>query len=294
MRCAYCPVGCRVCLQGKKEMVATTLFVCSNCLPADKKLSLWVLNSDDLGSCSYCGSKNLPVRSIKFVAQHMYGFIKNVYEPRSPDIDEFGLVSNIYTNTTQMLVDVFDYQDDAGAFSSDQVVNDLCDELSQFVGMKPHKIAWYEKKKDPHGDNLISSWTFFVGEITHRRRFLFLTPPAKNDNLILSRHTAQEILEIMADAIKDMNLVTTRESGEMVYRARISNDGAVFNNEKDLGAPDSENAKAGRMNPPGIPYFYAAEDDQTAYDEICGDSPDKQSTVYVGSWRTKKICNLWI
>jgi len=54
-------------------------------------------------------------------------------------------------------------------------------------------------------------------------------------------------------------------------------------NEKELGAPPSELANAGRMNPAGISYLYLAFDEKTALGEVLSGPP---STAAIGSFET--------
>ena len=42
------------------------------------------------------------------------------------------------------------------------------------------------------------------------------------------------------------------------------------------------------MNPPGIPYFYAADKLLTACAEVCVGTPEMLKTVYISTWSTRK------
>lgn len=264
-------------------------FVCPECLRADQVLSAWVNESEERGSCGYCGLKNQPIRSANEVANYMFGYIKDVYEPSAPSFLEIdGIKYDIvctYTDTISMLAEVFDYRGDPQVFSDNRLIGDLADTLRELAEFENDEIAWNTKVTDPHGAALIWSWEEFATEISYRRRFLFLA----SSMLPSSRHSALEILKILGDELQKRYLRTdVVKKGDMVYRVRVAKNGEVFNSEKDLGAPPAEKAAAGRMNPPGIPYFYAAFDQLTACAEVCSDAPNVIQVAYISAWQARK------
>ncbi|BBE50947.1 RES domain-containing protein [Ferriphaselus amnicola] len=268
-------------------------FVCPECLRGDKVLSDWVNASEERGSCSYCGLKNQPVRSANEVANYMFGYIKDVYEASVPSLLEIDGVKYdivcLYTDTNSMLAEVFDYQGDSGGFASDyRLIGDLADMLRDLAGFGNDEVAWNTKVADPHGEALIGSWIEFAAVISYRRRFLFLASMEAKDKLLLPRHSALEILKILGEELKERGLRKNVEKGKMVYRVRVAKNGEVFDDVKDLGAPSAEKAAAGRMNPPGIPYFYAAFDQLTACAEVCSDAPSVIHVAYISAWQTRK------
>jgi RES domain-containing protein len=75
------------------------------------------------------------------------------------------------------------------------------------------------------------------------------------------------MLEVVAEELAP--LIGIVDAGTRVYRARHLSDVEIEAMDAGMmGAPPKENASAGRMNPAGIPYFYASYDAQTALLEI--------------------------
>jgi hypothetical protein len=77
------------------------------------------------------------------------------------------------------------------------------------------------------------------------------------------------LLEI-AKLVDDLGLIKTIHAGHRLYRARPRADAHVkYRTAKELGPPPEESAtQTNRMNPPGIPMFYGAENATLAVAEI--------------------------
>ena len=56
--------------------------------------------------------------------------------------------------------------------------------------------------------------------------------------------------------------------GEILYRARITEEGKTKMRSNEMGCPPYKKASAGRANPLGIPYLYLCKDIKTTYYEI--------------------------
>src|SRR3546814_2028076 len=71
--------------------------------------------------------------------------------------------------------------------------------------------------------------------------------------------------------------------GTRVFRARMKERGDAWSPcAKELGAPPFDKARAGRMNPAGIPYLYVAFDTKTALREI-GESTAKPEATFMAT-----------
>lgn len=266
-------------------MSETSNCVCSDCMRGDEILSDLVRTRGQHGNCSYCSRNAHPVLPISDVAIFVLDHIKTVYEPRTVNLIEV-FKPNLDIGTNDILAEVLDYQGDVeGMLCNRELIGDLCAAIDALIA--PQK-AWMR----PDNYDLPWSWRDFVGEITYRRRFLFLSTAESNDSSFRPRHTAAEVLKIIADALVEMDLIASLDAGGKLCRARVAKNGENFSGERQLGAPSPEQAKAGRMNPPGIPYFYAASDHLTACAEVCGDIPETLNTVYVSTWEIKKNMKL--
>jgi RES domain-containing protein len=89
---------------------------------------------------------------------------------------------------------------------------------------------------------------------------------------MIGDHHYQEIevadmLEVLAEELTP--LIRVIDAGTRVFRARHLTDAEIAVMDAGMmGAAPKEYASAGRMNPAGIPYFYASYDPQTALLEI--------------------------
>ncbi|HEY9167495.1 MAG TPA: RES family NAD+ phosphorylase [Candidatus Kryptonia bacterium] len=96
---------------------------------------------------------------------------------------------------------------------------------------------------------LLDTWKNFKSEIVNQNRF-FIRSNIDVDLL-------NEILQ---------NKSHTYSTGKIFYRARISTNKGF--SASDMGKPPSEQSKAGRANPKGIPYLYLATDEKTTVYEV--------------------------
>lgn len=112
-------------------------------------------------------------------------------------------------------------------------------------------------------------WKGFKTEIMHGQRFFSFEAKSFLDWLF----AGAEEFETISYAPDNDSVIRTLSAGTAFYRARRCDSwGAV---EKVLGSPDNELgapprhlAKAGRMNPAGVPFFYGAFDRSTCIAEL--------------------------
>lgn len=128
---------------------------------------------------------------------------------------------------------------------------------------------------------LLSSWSSFEEVIKHKTRFHF--------GQIGEASTAgpQEIepgrmLGVLGERLRPY--ICALEVGTVVYRVRIRSTKETWKPcASELGAPPPDVARAGRMNPAGIPYLYMAFDMDTALREA-GVSSQTVGDVFVASF----------
>jgi RES domain-containing protein len=125
-----------------------------------------------------------------------------------------------------------------------------------------HWAAAYEH------ESLHDSWSAFAHAVKHHTRFHFGLAPNDPDAGPLDAAPGAVLPEIgiLAD---DLGLIAFVNVGTVLYRARIRRHGETWPADAgQLGAPPSDRASAGRINPAGISYFYAARGVQTALKEV--------------------------
>lgn len=282
-------------------MQSSCYVVCVKCISGDAILSDWVRDKGEAAVCSYCSQNTDPALPIADLAKLMLPHIETeyefyVYKPCVPsegtclgsqfeylkEFEDIGFNPGIEIHDA--LAEVLDYRSDPGGIPHGyQLIGDLSAALGELVSPKD---TWKKRTEAPDGAQIFLGWMQFVEEIQHRRRFLFWLNKKSTDNSFPQTDRVEDLLEHIGNVLK--NRFVPRLAGEIIYRARIAKNGENFSKREQLGAPKSEAATAGRMNPPGIPYFYAACDKLTACAEVCADTPDKINTVFVGSWKLKK------
>ena len=148
------------------------------------------------------------------------------------------------------------------------------------------ETLWYDKDDPPLDLSTLFveidlgfdiSWESFADYLKKERRFTI-----ENEEL---KHFVNFLPELLS------GIEVKVDFGERYYRARL---GSVektkpFSKEK-MGTPPPEKSMAGgRANPPGIPFLYLANDENTAIAEV---RPWKGATVSVASFNTSKEISL--
>ena len=84
-------------------------------------------------------------------------------------------------------------------------------------------------------------------------------------------HTSEpyEILESLGGIVTQLELIMTFPVGSSVVRARQHSSAKTYTTASQLGTAPEERASQSRMSPAGIPMFYGALDETTAFSEIC-------------------------
>jgi hypothetical protein len=239
----------------------TGKFVCADCLDDDYLKSLNRQNQDANCICSYCdNSCAAPVDTLVPVIEKA---IKYFYEepaeagvPR--DTGEWVGIGGGFYSTPEVLEDLgLTEPDDLIQDISGSILNDTWVEAAggYFYGSHQHEI-W--------GD----SWSNFCELVKHRVRYFFHFEEdanRKSNNSLSPEDMLYKLIESLkgTDCFKKKGYL-----GSSIFRARIKNDHWAIS-ESEMRQPPNSFATAGRMNPAGISYFYASEDDETAIAEVC-------------------------
>lgn len=128
---------------------------------------------------------------------------------------------------------------------------------------------------------LLSSWSSFEGIIKHKTRFHF----GQVEEAFESEPQEIEpsrMLAVLGEKLR--SCIREIDVGIVLYRSRVRGPGETWRPcESELGAPPPGIARAGRMNPAGIPYLYTALDIGTALRET-GVSSQTLGDVFVASF----------
>lgn len=125
------------------------------------------------------------------------------------------------------------------------------------------------------GEHVIADWDEFAIALKHRARFSVL------EYLLEHEPRLYRVVAGTLARLSDASLQTIIPAGTAVYRARMHEGlNAEHATIDQIMPPPPVIARAGRMNPAGIPRFYAAREVETALAEVFGHSPACRYAVY--------------
>ena len=228
--------------------------------------------------CSFCNEEpaNDSVAFIEDVAEHIEICLYYEYDDAANHLAyetrEGGYIGQTWT-TWELLEDVIGLElpndDDS------QLISALIDLLPDFV--------WC----DASGYNLNDqdlvrySWAHFCEVVMHSRRFFF----AGENDIEGEIYSPGQVLEKLFQDAELYNLFTILPPGSKLFRARFQEPGTKLESAQDLGPPPKNYAtQSNRMNPPGIPMFYACDNPETALRETANNA----GRFAVGCFETRR------
>jgi RES domain-containing protein len=120
---------------------------------------------------------------------------------------------------------------------------------------------------------LRDSWGKFVRAVKHETRFHFADAPP-DPNAGPFELSPGQVLSTIGNVVVELGLVKTISAGVEVYRARQRDDPKAWQPDAStMGPPPPGLARAGRMNPAGIRYFYCTFERGTAVAEVASSPP---------------------
>ncbi|WP_211475082.1 HEPN-associated N-terminal domain-containing protein [Collimonas humicola] len=251
-------------------------WVCAECVEDPFLKELITANAEEY-ECSYCGHtgdaptaapSECVMEAIANTVFYGYGAPQDIGVPY-----EDGQWAVHTSDTAEVLRELEFY-------CQDQFYDDV---LSGF-----HNTCWVDCSEGfwaPSRENqlLPRAWKSFVKTIKHQTRFHFL---AQKDGVAYERDylTPDEVLSSIAEYLRKFGMLREVPAGTAIFRCRIRTPHDDWDlDEVQLGAPPSERASAGRMNPAGISYFYGAFESGTAIGEVVAHPP---TVVAMGTFRT--------
>ena len=115
------------------------------------------------------------------------------------------------------------------------------------------------------------NWEQFSEQLKHETRYVFYRMESKEVDWHDEAGTPHEILDTIADFVREYDLVRTLAEGTVIVRARPHDERESYSQVEDLGPPPKEKAiYSNRMSPAGIPMFYGSDRESTTLTEIEG------------------------
>lgn len=259
-------------------------YVCDDCVE-DDFLKEIIRENASQRVCDYCGRRTrahtaAPVEVLmEPIASAVFYYFNNPVDAYMPyDSGEGGWLIES-TDTYDVLESIsFDchsqlLEDIVGAFVHNEWVETAG---GTWMGSHPHEEMGY-------------LWDHFVRIVKHELRYFFDHPLPNSTE---EQYDPSSLLPTIGSLVKRLGIVDTLPDGTSLFRARKKDLDDFSLDAEQLGAPPSEVASAGRMNPAGISYFYLAFDQQTALAEIQHKQSDQSAIGHFQLVRDAQILNL--
>jgi len=238
--------------------------VCWGCV-GDLILRKRIKSNGETATCSFC-EKRRKCCSVEWVADEVRGVLRWLIRP--------GEVYPYYADVEQAGDPLQFWVGDVLGLDDDSVP--LVDAIIEELQPSPRDIAQGAESEFPPEENYVQCryrpasverrWARFKTEIMHGRRF-FSSEAKPFLDWLFAGASAFGTLE-------DSDwVVRTISSGTAFYRGRrcdtwSSVEKVLLKPAEELSAPPRHLAKAGRMNPAGVPFFYGAFDRITCVAEL--------------------------
>jgi hypothetical protein len=237
--------------------------VCAGCFE-DPDLRNWIEDRDGDPGCDFCGQHDFPTASfddlIEFIGERIKTFYSQANENLSYDSGEGGYQGITY-DTWDILFDAFEL--DLPRDEHDQLRTSLVEPFNEFE-------PWceYDPARLDDDESMIMDWERFAQVVMYERRFFFHAHGETDRHDWDDSLSPRELLRAIARNIDGRSLVRAQPPGFQVFRARRRRRGQRFTTAAELGPPPRNRAlQSNRMNPPGIPMFYGAENGELAIAE---------------------------
>jgi hypothetical protein len=245
--------------------------ICTDCV-SDDGIKEFIQENASTNECSYCDktSKTPIAAPASEVICHIVGKIEEHYEDPAENVGYDSAEGGYLLDTTE----AWDLISEVGLEDSNE---DFLEELSNHLS----DHDWV--RKDPYGtppdEALAYSWDSFSRQVMHQCRFVFFK--TKTKNLTSVELEPFEILDAIGEFVRNFpHLQLSLPSGTSIYRARQHDVNTIPNSAATLGPPKKEFASQSRMSPAGIPMFYGAADERTAFLEVFDDNPTKPRVTF--------------
>jgi len=221
-------------------------------------------------TCSICGEvKNysISVRKLSKIIEPIMSryfspgmFIQNTVEGHDEYFQEGSPMSSVVQQVLNQFISIAD---------------DIVDSIIEFENFEMYgdsKLYWDKDssyiESNIGADHYLSKWQGALNELKHSRRFF--SPEAK--------HLFEELFEGVEnlrgwDGKVFKPVVRRLPTGSKLFRARICKNTSMLNEIiqapfMHVGPPPAERARAGRMNPEGVPVLYGSREIETCLAEM--------------------------
>ncbi|MDP1820907.1 MAG: RES domain-containing protein [Acidimicrobiales bacterium] len=252
--------------------------VCPDCLP-DPHLSDWVVESGRAAKCDVCGRAN-KVAWFSDLFAEMQQRIAAELLPFSMSDEVPGA----------------EWEIDPPTVGTAELLDDLGEPLGPVdSALSAAFCAAFEDNWIPVGawagtleDWLNEGWDRFAETVKTTTRFVFAHTPRERWMRDVDIAPG-EMLARIGEVIRTTDIVTPHGNGIELFRGRKHHPAETYSTPAELGPPPVSKAGNQRMSPPGISFFYAAADDETALAELRGVDGEYATTA---TWMVNRLCRV--
>nr|AQQ74472.1 hypothetical protein [uncultured bacterium] len=265
----------------ERGWTADDKFVCAKCVEDDHLKKLVRKNATHNG-CDYCGRKAKACAApLEIVVEAVYETLTYFFaDPAGAGVPRDDGEWLFEAKSTQEALD------DIGLEGHVDLVNDVVGAISNDAWVAAAGGHWASSHEH---EVLADSWSNFVEVVKHQSRFFFQVA-TKGSTSGPQEIEPGHFLQAVESILKSCRLLKHVPPRTSLFRVRERHVGDDWKpNQETMGAPPTERARAGRMNPPGISYFYAALDRATAISEVVRGPP---SMLAVAGFRTRRQVNV--
>lgn len=238
--------------------------VCPNCVE-DEFLKDLIRNNGSTMKCDYCGKRTrkpsaAPVESIMPAIASALGYF--YAEPTSAGVPYDGGWVFEPTDTIDALMNVpFECHDD--------LLDDVANSFSNTAWVAAADGHWASSHRNEEWSR---EWQTFSENVKHRSRHFFMSSTKESESPFQA--SPLQVLELVGNMAARLGLLTSLPEMTKLYRVRERVGGATWTIcAAELGAPPSQRANAGRMNPAGISYLYMSMTQGGAFAEVLRGPP---------------------
>ncbi|MES2096822.1 MAG: HEPN-associated N-terminal domain-containing protein [Pseudomonadota bacterium] len=258
-----------------------TRFLCVECF-GDDDLKRVIRRYGQKGRCAFCQSRKVAVMPVWGMADFLERILRRNYAEAVNELPydsgEGGYQGSSVSNTWEALIE--DIGLPLRGAGEEELGTALAEAIGDELWCSPN---WTSLDPD---ESLKFSWEEFCNTVKHQRRYFFQNFGKSTHNDPDDRSPA-EFLDELRELIDSENLVKEVPAGLALYRARPRKRGERFTDAADLGPPPADRAlQSNRMNPPGIPMFYGADNKALALSEV------RKRRASVGKFRTTRPVSL--
>lgn len=279
--------------RSKKKIFVDSDLICWACFD-DEGIQTHVKSEGSVSTCAACGKRRKAL-SIFSIAEFIYPILRDHYVPGPEekvfdgDDDDNGRWEQQGESLQGILVEALG---DEPPFldALEEAIQDQDPATPQDGEDSYFSDAnlFVERRLYP-GDHF-ERWRDALEELQHQRRFFSGSAKALFDDLF---HDVEHRKGYVEDK-KISDVVHTLPMGSILFRARSFDSSEILRRfiatpGAELGPPPPHLARAGRMNPEGVPVFYGALEKDTCISEL---RPPLKGDVAVGEFETTRPLRL--